>query len=467
MSVKHGEDIKNVLKNIYHKRVANNTAGKQQEDIIESMSKKLQIVYKKVGELIPYINNPRINNEAVDYVASSIREFGFKNPIIIDKNDTIVCGHTRLLSAKKLNIEEVPCIYADDLTEQQIKAFRLADNKTAELATWDLEKLDIELEGIEELEMAEFGFESFRNSLLADDFSEFTKTEENSDEFEYIEKLEKHYGVPYQGNKSRIADIIISILPSGKRLVDLFGGGGAITHCGILSDKWESHLYNDINPLITTLFMDAAHGKYHDERRVITREDFEALKDSDPYVKYIWSFGNNGTGYLWGKDIEELKQTACHALMDETLVERRIAYVHFISMLQKTNDPTPNRLAPLERLEKLKQLEALNRLEKLKQLEVSNIDYHDYKYKEGDVVYCDVPYEQIEKRGCSYYGVEFDSLEFYRWAKEQPFQIFFSSYEISDETFYKKKIKSVMSLIGANTNGQFVNEYLYSNKPIE
>lgn len=225
MSVKHGEDIKNVLKNIYHKRVANNTAGKQQEDIIESMSKKLQIVYKKVGELIPYINNPRINNEAVDYVASSIREFGFKNPIIIDKNDTIVCGHTRLLSAKKLNIEEVPCIYADDLTEQQIKAFRLADNKTAELATWDLEKLDIELEGIEELEMAEFGFESFRNSLLADDFSEFTKTEENSDEFEYIEKLEKHYGVPYQGNKSRIADIIISILPSGKRLVDLFGGG--------------------------------------------------------------------------------------------------------------------------------------------------------------------------------------------------------------------------------------------------
>lgn len=185
----------------------------------------MQVIEIKTDELIPYANNPRINDAAVDAVAASIKEFGFKQPIVIDAEKVIVAGHTRLKAAKKLGLEKVPCIMADDLTDQQIKAFRLADNKVGEFATWDLEKLDIELEGIEELEMAEFGFESFRNSLLADDFSEFTKTEENSDEFEDIEKLEKHYGVPYQGNKSRIADIIISILPSGKRLVDLFGGG--------------------------------------------------------------------------------------------------------------------------------------------------------------------------------------------------------------------------------------------------
>ena len=78
-----------------------------------------------------------------------------------------------------------------------------------------------------------------------------------------------------------------------------------------------------------------------------------------------------------------------------------------------------------------------------------------------------MPYEQVGKKSCDDYGVQFDSLEFYKWVKEQPCQVFFSSYEISDDSFYKVKVKSVMSLIGANTNGQFVNEYLYSNMPIK
>ena len=121
----------------------------------------MKIIEKKVEELIPYVNNPRNNEAAVDFVAASIKEFGFKNPIIIDKDGVIVAGHTRLAAAKKLGLESVPCIMADDLTEQQIKAFRLADNKTAELATWDLEKLEIELEGIDDLEMTDFGFEQF------------------------------------------------------------------------------------------------------------------------------------------------------------------------------------------------------------------------------------------------------------------------------------------------------------------
>ncbi len=124
----------------------------------------MKIIEKKVEELIPYINNPRHNEAAVDFVAASIKEFGFKNPIIIDKDGVIVAGHTRHAAAKKLGLESVPCIMADDLTEQQIKAFRLADNKTAELATWDLEKLEIELEGIDDLEMTDFGFEDLEES---------------------------------------------------------------------------------------------------------------------------------------------------------------------------------------------------------------------------------------------------------------------------------------------------------------
>lgn len=111
----------------------------------------MNIVKLKVSDLIPYINNPRNNENAVDKVASSIKEFGFKVPIVIDKNNVVVNGHTRLLASKKLGLEEVPCIIADDLTDAQIKALRIADNKTSEYATWDEELLKIELEQLEEL----------------------------------------------------------------------------------------------------------------------------------------------------------------------------------------------------------------------------------------------------------------------------------------------------------------------------
>ena len=97
---------------------------------------------------------------------------------------------------------------------------------------------------------------------------------------------------------------------------------------------------------------------------------------------------------------------------------------------------------------------------------MSNGDYHDYEYKDGDVVYCDIPYEVKDRGRCEDYGVIFDSLEFYAWAKSRPYQVFFSSYEISDDSFYKVKIKSVMSLMGATTNSQKRTEYLYSNRPI-
>lgn len=127
------------------------------------MEKKIKIVYKNVDELIPYVNNPRNNEGAVDAVASSIKHFGFKQPIVIDSKNEIVAGHTRLLASKKLGLKEVPVIIADDLNDTQIKAFRLADNKVAELANWDWELLDVEIEELEEMdldfELSDFGFE--------------------------------------------------------------------------------------------------------------------------------------------------------------------------------------------------------------------------------------------------------------------------------------------------------------------
>ena len=121
---------------------------------------KMNIVYKKVDDLVPYENNPRNNDEAVDYVANSIKEFGFKVPVVVDKDNVVVAGHTRLKACEKLGITEVPCIVADDLTEDQIKAFRIADNKVSEYATWDEEKLSQELSDIM-LDMTEFGDDLF------------------------------------------------------------------------------------------------------------------------------------------------------------------------------------------------------------------------------------------------------------------------------------------------------------------
>lgn len=118
-----------------------------------------KIIMMELGEIIPYENNPRNNEKAVEFVANSIREFGFKNPIIVDKNNVIVAGHTRLKAAYLLGLEKAPVIVADDLTEEQVKAFRLADNKTAELADWDFDKLEEEIKELENIDMNLFGFE--------------------------------------------------------------------------------------------------------------------------------------------------------------------------------------------------------------------------------------------------------------------------------------------------------------------
>lgn len=129
----------------------------------------MEIITKKIGEIIPYKNNPRKNDDAVEYVANSMKEFGFKVPVIIDKNNIIVAGHTRVKAAERLGIEEIPCIMADDLTDEQIKAFRLADNKVGEIAEWDFDLLDIELADID-LDMSEFGFDDDKNIEIFNQF---------------------------------------------------------------------------------------------------------------------------------------------------------------------------------------------------------------------------------------------------------------------------------------------------------
>ena len=131
----------------------------------------MEIVYKKISELKPYENNPRNNDNAVEYVANSIKEFGFKVPIVIDKDNVIVTGHTRLKASELLGLKEVPCIVANDLTEEQIKAYRLADNKVSEVAEWDFDLLNTELEDILDVDMSVFGFDIVLDDDYGTDFS--------------------------------------------------------------------------------------------------------------------------------------------------------------------------------------------------------------------------------------------------------------------------------------------------------
>ena len=121
----------------------------------------MNITEVALKDIKPYEKNPRYNDQAVEPVMNSIREFGFRNPIIVDKDNVIVCGHTRYKAAMKLKLKTVPVIKADDLTEEQIAAYRLADNKVASVATWDQGFLSDELDRILDIDMSLFGFTAF------------------------------------------------------------------------------------------------------------------------------------------------------------------------------------------------------------------------------------------------------------------------------------------------------------------
>ena len=126
----------------------------------------MEVKLWKIGDVKPYEKNPRRNDSAVDAVAASIQEFGWKQPIVVDKDGIIIAGHTRYKAAKKLGMKDVPVVVADDLTEEQVKAYRLADNKTGELAGWDFAALEEELGALTDFGMEQYGFESTTEESL-------------------------------------------------------------------------------------------------------------------------------------------------------------------------------------------------------------------------------------------------------------------------------------------------------------
>lgn len=214
------------------------------------------LIFINIKDLIPYENNPRFNDNAVDAVVASIKEFGFKVPIIVDKNNVIIAGHTRLKAAQKLGLEEVPVIVADDLTEEQIKAFRLADNKVSELAEWDFSKLEAELNGLE-IDMTAFNFDMKELSKEFDKNKEVTEDDFDIDaELEKIEepivkrgqlwKLGEHYLMC--GDSTSKEDV--ERLMNGNKASVVFtsppyNGNTKLPNGGIFSNKGDTKLYDD------------------------------------------------------------------------------------------------------------------------------------------------------------------------------------------------------------------------------
>lgn len=160
----------------------------------------MKVEAKSIDEIKPYENNPRDNDDAVDAVANSIKEFGWQQPIVVDNEGVIIAGHTRYKAAKKLGLKHVPVVVADDLTPDQVKAYRLADNKTAELADWDMDLLNEELDQIRDIDMSQFGFDDL-DSLELEDAD--TAKDDNFDEATPAEPKSKS-GQIYQLGRHRL-----------------------------------------------------------------------------------------------------------------------------------------------------------------------------------------------------------------------------------------------------------------------
>ena len=277
-----------------------------------------------------------------------------------------------------------------------------------------------------------------------------------------------NYGLPYQGSKNKIAEFIIRKLPRAEHFYDLFAGGCAVTHCALLSGKYNYVHANDIQIKYPQLFYDAAHGKYKNENRVITRDEFFMFKDSDALVSLCWSFGNGRTTYLWDRNIEEVKQAACKVIMSDDMINRRLYFYEFIKKLKSIICVDENdkliRLKTLESLERLQSLQCLERIHGLEclgemhileRLDISGKSYNEVEILPNSVVYCDPPYIGTEG-----YCVEFDHEQFYEWLRNTNFPVYISEYTMPSDFAIVASIDKISNFSPTN-NSTVKQENLY------
>jgi len=250
------------------------------------------------------------------------------------------------------------------------------------------------------------------------------------------------YGMPWQGSKSRIAEWVVDLLPPSHTLVDLFAGGGAITHCALLSGKWEHIIANDMTDSMK-VFVDAIRGEFAGYATVPTRDEFMASEDT--MLRMLYSFGNDRTTYLWSPELEAVKVLASRMLCASSLHERRMAYIEFCKNLATylRGDDCENAayklvhenaggndglkgLQGIASLERLRELESLERLQALERVEALQGDYRLVEIPDGATVYADPPYRGTPNS--SRYGA-FDFDAFDQWLAGVDFPVFVSEFD--------------------------------------
>lgn len=304
-----------------------------------------------------------------------------------------------------------------------------------------------------------------------------------------------NYGLPYKGSKNRIAKRILDVLPPAPVLYDVFCGGCAVTHAALLSGKYSRVVANDINSMIPHAFETALGGGFRNEDRWISRNDFQKLYKTDPYVAICFSFGNNLHEYCYARELEPYKRALHYAIFWKDIApwaelcpetadalgaamqsepdrhKRRIKAGHAIvtalkaGLMNGSIDPavmnksiyrkirkekkpglrlqsteSVERLKTLETLEndeRLQRLESLERLEKITDVDVPPVltvttgDYRTLNFERGGIIYCDPPYKSTEER----YGRDFDFDDFYSWCEHQSNPVFISEYTMPEDRF--------------------------------
>ena len=274
------------------------------------------------------------------------------------------------------------------------------------------------------------------------------------------------YGVPYKGSKNQIAEWVCKHFPKATNFYDLFAGGCAITQIALMKQNFNRYFANDIDFDGILLFMNAIYGKYQNESRWISREDFIVLKNKDPYIKYCWSFGNNGRDYLYSKEIEPYKKAWHYAIYfhDYSLAEKlsldlksiepiQDIYDRYIATKRITEKVTDINMSREISFERQQQLEALNRLQSLQSLQslqLSNCSYENVKIYKDSVVYLDPPYFDTNPYGDDKSN-NFDYEKFYKWALQQKELVIISEYNMPDDFICIDAIeKSVLLNSGAS-----------------
>ena len=306
--------------------------------------------------------------------------------------------------------------------------------------------------------------------------------------------MRRKYGVSYKGSKSKIVDKLAEVIPYRgiDNFYDLFAGGCAVTHKMYLEGRYKHYYANDIDGQALRLFCDGLKGKYANETRWISREDFFNLKDCDPYVSCCWSFGNNQRDYLYSRAIEPYKK-ACHyaivfgdfALLKDLypdvgaaceitlngivdIHERRIKFRSVIGckLAERSNSglmrlSQENDVDRLESLERLERLQSLERLERLERFEYSVSDYKDVEIKPNSVIYADIPYISTNTYNKKSSTVQpFNHEEFYDWCCKQKELVLISEYYMPADRFTKVwSTNHVQSLCATKTSS--VQECLF------